>query len=177
VFGVKMQKFLNVMLILFAGIILTACAGKSIPEKSAIICPPAIMDSSGEYMCPYTQDGVLAEWTDNAINASMGAAVGKMAGAYAGQKALEFVPIVGGILGSYAGEAVGRKVALAMAGGEEFIRESSDLSFNTLEDMAVYLYVNYSEHEHYQAAIKCTGEIYPDFPKIYMVALQNAPTR
>ena len=155
---------------------LTACVGKSIPDKSAMICPTPKLDNTGEYMCPYTQDGVLAEWTDNAINAAIGASVGSMAGAYAGQQALGMVPFVGGFLGSYAGEEMGRMVALEMAGGEEFVIESSDVSFDTLEDMSVYLYVKHSNHEHYQSALDATMKIYPDFQGVYQHALVNAPT-
>lgn len=73
-----------------------------------------------------------------------------------------------------AGEAIGRKIAIEAAGGQEYIRETSDLSFRNVEDMAVWLYVNKHGHEHYQAAIKATGEIYPDFQKKFQNALLNA---
>ena len=128
-------------------------------------------------MCPYTQDGVLAEWVDKAINAKMGATVGKHAGAYAGQKALENVPLLGGWLGSKAGEAAGRAIAIKASGGWEYIKSTSDMSFDSLNDMSVYLYARHSSHEHYKDALDATMEIYPKLKKGYYKAIQKAKTK
>lgn len=170
----KAAKFL---LYIFIAVTLSACAGREIPPPNAMVLPTPILDNSGMYMCPYTQDDVLAEWTDNAINAKVGSAVGQMAGAYAGQKALEVVPFVGGLLGSMAGKAIGRSIALEAAGGIEFIKESSDISFSNLEDMSVYMYGKYSTHEHYASALDAAMEIYPDLRGTYMNALYNAESK
>lgn len=128
----------------------------------------AIQDNSGEYMCPWTSDGVLADWVDKAINASTGASVGSAAGAYAGRKALENVPFLGSFLGSKVGEATGRKVALEAAGGHDYIRETSDLSFNSLETMARYIHAKYAGTSHFQEAVKAANEIYPGLQKAVM---------
>jgi len=125
-------------------------------------------------MCPYTQDGVLAEWTDKAINAKVGATIGKHAGAFAGQKALEQVPFVGGMLGQKVGEEAGRAIAIESCGGMQAIKESSDISFNSLEDMSLYIYVKNSGHEHYQSALDSTCEIYPKLKKVYYSTLVRA---
>jgi hypothetical protein len=135
------------------------------------------MDNSGKYMCPYTQDDVLAEWVDKAIQAKLGATLGKTVGAYAGQKALEQVPLLGGFLGSMAGEAAGRAIAIQAAGGWDFIKSTSDLSFNSVDNMAVYLYVMHSSHEHYQQALNATCEIYPELSNRYSYAIRKAPRR
>jgi len=156
---------------------LTACVSTKIPDATSVMLPPPIMDNSGEYMCPYTQDDVLAEWTDNAINAKIGAQAGQLAGAYAGQKALEQVPLLGGFLGSMAGEEAGRLIAIEAAGGMEVIVESSDTSFDSLEDMSVYMYGKYSTHEHYQEALDAAMTIYPDLTDTYSSALYNAQTK
>ncbi len=158
------------MVSVFAGCVAT----QNISQPSEMDAPEPIADNSGEYMCPYTSDGVMCEWTDKAVNASMGSTIGKTAGAYAGAKALEQVPFVGGFLGGMAGDAIGREMAIQASGGWEYIKETSDLSFNNLEEMAVYMYVNHSTHEHYQAVLKATGEIYPDFNKVYTSALVSA---
>ena len=125
-------------------------------------------------MCPYTQDSVLAEWTDKAINAKIGATIGKHLGTYAGQKALEQVPFIGGMLGSKFGEEVGRKIAIESAGGMETIKSSSDISFNSIDDMSVYMYVHYSGNEHYQEALAAAFEIYPELGKGYYLTLVRA---
>jgi len=164
--------FWLVLIIVFAGF-LTGCATPLL-RPDQMVAPQPILGNSGQYMCPYTQDGVMAEWTDKAINAKIGSRVGQMAGTYAGQKALEQVPFVGGFIGSHVGEAVGRKIAIESAGGMDYIKEKSDLSFNNIGDMSVYLYVKHSNHPHYQDALDAAMEIYPELKKEYYLALQKA---
>lgn len=144
------------------------------PKPTELTAPAPIPDNSGAYMCPYTQDGVVAPWCDKAVNASAGATVGKVAGAYAGSKLLEQVPFVGGFLGAKAGEAGGRAIAIQGCGGMEYIKETSDMSFNSVDDLAVWMYVTQSENEHYQQVWKATNSIYPEFGKNFNKALYNA---
>ncbi len=164
------------LLVIFTAALIGACAPAQ-PQPGEVIPPDPIEGNSGEYMCPYTSDGVVAPWVDKAVNASAAASAGKMAGAYLGQKALEQVPFVGGFLGSKAGEAVGRKIAIEASGGWEYIKETSDLSFNTVEDLAVWLYATKSTNEHYQQVFKATTGIYPELQKNYYRAIMNAPKR
>ena len=56
----------------------------------------------------------------------------------------------------------------------EGIRNKSDISFNTLDDEAVYMYVNYSEREDYKKALRAMYDIYPPFKKTYPKALAKA---
>jgi len=125
-------------------------------------------------MCPYTQDGVLAEWVDKAINAKMGATIGKHAGAYLGKKALENIPFVGGFLGGKFGESAGRAIAIKASGGWEYIKSTSDTSFDNVDNLAVYLYAKHSSHPHYNNALKATWGIYPELQKRYYNALLKA---
>lgn len=170
--------------ILVIGLLLAAffqfgCASMSGPgiQPHEIAAPEPINGNSGEYMCPYTSDGVVAEWVDKAVNAKMGATVGKHAGAYAGQKALEQVPFIGGLLGQKAGEAVGRKIAIEASGGWDYIKETSDLSFNSVDNLAVYLYAERSDHSHYREVLDATREIYPELKERYHQAIIQAPRR
>lgn len=120
-----------------------------------------IPDNSGEYMNPWTSDGVLAEWVDKAINAKMGSAVGSAAGAYAASKALDNVPFVGGFLGSKVGKKMGHSAAISASGGMDYIRQTSDQSFRSLEDMARYLKAVHGTNSNFQDAIKAADAIYP----------------
>ena len=165
--------FRFMLIIAFAGF-LTGCAAQQISKPDQMVAPKPILGNSGKYMCPYTQDGVMAEWTDKAINAKIGSKVGAMTGTYTGQKAFEKVPFVGGVIGSHVGEAVGRKVAIESAGGMDYIKKKSDLSFNDIGDMSVYLYVKHSNHPHYQNALDAAMEIYPELKKEYYPAIQKA---
>mgnify|MGYP000020370598 CR=1 FL=1 len=94
-----------------------------------------------------------------------------------GSKLLEQIPFVGGFLGQAAGDAAGRAIALEAAGGEEFMKETSDLSFNSLDNLSVYVYAKFSSHEHYQSALNATMDIYPDMKKIYMSSIYEAQVK
>ncbi|MGJ3255988.1 MAG: PDZ domain-containing protein [Alcanivorax sp.] len=128
----------------------------------------ALKNNSGKYLSPYTSDGVTAEWVNKAINVSMGkatgSAVGGVAGAYAANKVLENVPfggMLGGFLGSKAGKAVGGNTALEASGGWDFIRNSSDISFNSMSDMAQWLATTHSTKSNFVDVIKAADKIYP----------------
>lgn len=172
------QSLSTTLFVIFLVLSLTSCVTPpKIASPDQLTAPSPRLDNKGTVMCPYTQDGVLAEWVDKAINAKMGATIGKHAGTYAGQKAMENVPFVGGFLGSMAGEAAGRAIAIEASGGMEYIISTSDMSFDNIDDMAVYLYVKHSSHEHYQAGLDATMEIYPELKKRYSQALHQAKTK
>lgn len=171
-----MKKFVYLPMVLSLSVIfLGGCATtRKMTSPNELVCPQPIQGNTGKYMCPYTQDGVLAEWIDRAINAKIGGAVGQYAGTFAGQKALEQVPFVGGFLGGKVGEEAGKAIVIKMAGGMDYIKKTSDLSFDSIDDMAVYLYVNNSQHEHYQKALSSTFEIYPELKRKYYAAIAKA---
>lgn len=173
----KFQFSLQCTAVLLVLVLLQGCASTqpiAEPAQLAPIAPEPEPGNSGDYMSPYTTDKVLAEWVDKAINAEMGASIGSTAGAYAGQKAMEQVPFIGGFLGSTVGESIGREVAVQSSGGWDYIESTSDQSFNSLEDLAVHMYVNYSNNKHYQDALQATSSIYPDLQEVYAPALRTA---
>jgi hypothetical protein len=126
------------------------------------------------FMSPYTVVGTVALWVEKGRSASAGSAVGGFLGAQAGQKMAEQIPFFGGMIGKAVGESAGRAVALKMVGGEEFIRANSDMSFNTVQDLAVYMYAKNSSHKDFAAVLKLTQEIYPDLKTGYYPAIYNA---
>lgn len=177
-----MSRTAAISVVALGFVVLAGCAGIGGPQLAqpaqlATIAPQPIYGNSGEFMSPYTEDGVVAGWVDKAINAKLGAAIGSQAGAYAGRKLMENVPFFGGMLGQRVGDAAGRKIAIEASGGWEYIKETSDLSFNRLEDMAVYLYANHSSHPDYQKVLEATYEIYPDLQQAYMPAIMAASRR
>jgi hypothetical protein len=163
--------------IVIAAFVLTGCAGMQGPQlaaPTAIQAPQPILGNGGKYMSPYTEDGTVAVWVEKGRSASAGSAIGGFLGAQAGQKLAEQIPFVGGFLGQAVGESAGRAVALQMVGGEEFIRANSDMSFNTVQDMAVYMYAKNSSHKDFAEALKLTQEIYPELKSAYYPAIANA---
>lgn len=138
-------------------------------DISALVIP----NNSGQYLSPYTTDAVTAEWVDKAINAKMGSAAGSAlgaaAGAYAGRKALEHIPggslfgsFLGGMAGSKAGKGVGRDAAIAASGGWEYIRATSDQSFQSVHHMARWLVAEHGSNPNFKDVISATSQIYPD---------------
>lgn len=169
-----MKKLLSLAFVLILG----ACASApQLVPPTAMKAPDPVIGNSGRYMSPYTEDGTVALWVEKGRNASAGSSIGGFVGAQAGAKLAENIPFVGGLLGQKAGEAAGRSIALKMVGGEEFIKQNSDLSFNTVHDMAVYMYVKNSSHKDYAQVLDLTQKIYPELKTAYYPALVNASAR
>jgi hypothetical protein len=161
-----------------ASLLLGACESVPPPAPSAILAPVPIQGNTGKYMSPYTSDGVVAEWVDKGVNARIGAGVGSAAGSYVGSQVMGQIPFVGGMLGQAVGDEAGRQVAISMSGGEEYIRKTSDLSFNSIDELAVWLYaVHSTDKEHFDQVFKETCSIYPELTDRYMPAIQSARRR
>jgi hypothetical protein len=156
-------------------LLLSACASAPhMAAPTALRAPAPIMGTTGKFMSPYTEDGTVAAWVEKGRNASTGASIGGFLGAQAGQKVAENIPFIGGILGQAVGEHAGRAIALKMVGGEEFIRANSDISFNSVNDLAVYMYAKNSTHKDFAEALKLTQEIYPELKTAYYQSIINA---
>lgn len=156
-------------------LLLSACASAPrMAAPTALRAPAPIMGTTGKFMSPYTEDGTVAAWVEKGRSASAGAGIGGFVGAQAGQKLASNIPFVGGMLGQAVGESAGRAVALKMVGGEEFIRANSDMSFNNIDDLAVYMYVKNSSHKDFAEALKLTQDIYPELKTRYYQAIMTA---
>lgn len=172
-------------------LMLSGCAStNSVPDSSSfappgkITAPRPIAGNGGKYMCPFTANGTVAAWakvryveTDNGsdIAANVGGAVGKQAA----DKALDFVPFgLGGMIGQHAGEAAGRAAtsknidnALPSMGT---VKASSDISFNSVDKLAIYMYAKHSAHKEYARILELAGRIYPELQQEYVSAIEKA---
>jgi len=147
------------------------CSSRPFPRPDQVRVPTPIEGNYGEYMCPYTSDGTVAVWVAKGINLKIGSKAGEYAGRRLGND--DTFLITGWI-----GKKLGHWAALNAIGGEEFIRENSDLSFNDLEEMIVYLYANYYGTEHYVEVLNLTSEIYTDLDNdAYLGAIWRADSR
>lgn len=165
----------RILACVFVLVTVGACA--TIPPPTQVKVPAPRMDNAGAFMSPYTQDGVVAPWVDKAINVKLGTTIGSTAGAFVGQQLLGQIPIVGGILGEKLGRETARMIALEAIGGEEYIKNTSDMSFDTVPNLIVYLYAKHSEHPHYQDVVSAIGDIYPDVQPLYMSSIMAAAVR
>jgi len=160
-----------------AALLLAACAtpGPQLAAPTQLIAPAPIAGNTGKYMSPFTEDGTVAPWVEKGRAASAGSSVGAFAGAEAGKHLASAIPFVGGFIGQTIGEKAGRAIALEMVGGEENIRNTSDMSFNTVDDLAVYMYVKNSSHKDYAEVLHLTQQIYPELVQRYIPAIAAAP--
>jgi len=129
------------------------------PRPDEVVVPTPRYDNHGKHMCCYTQDEVLAKWIDKAICAKLGASIGEYAGRETGKELLEQVPFIGGWLGEKVGQAAGRAIPIEMAGGWDYIKRTSDISFDSINDYAVYLYANYSYRENYEEVLEAVRDV------------------
>jgi len=67
-----------------------------------------------------------------------------------------------------------RDSAVKAAGGRKFMRSSSDLSFNKLDDLAVWHYVNHSTAPEFKRVQKFLTELYPYLAENYGNAVRHA---
>ncbi len=175
VLNTKQDILLSMKVIGFAFLVFfMGCVPAAILPPTQLRSPEPIEDNTGKYLCPYTSDGTVSEWVDKGLAARIGSSVGRYAGEKAGKKALENVPILGGWLGRRVGETVGRNIAIRMCGGWNVMRSSTDLSFNKMEDLAVWMYVVHSSDGNYNKVLELTMEVYPEMKTGYMKAIRNA---
>ena len=139
--------------------------GAAVPMTQAtsagLAVPQPILGNTGQFMSPFTEDGTVTVWVEKAVNAKIGSAVGGMVGAEAGKKMFEQVPLFGGMFGKSVGEAAGREIAIKAAGGWDFIKANSDLSFDSLREMSVWMKTTHGASPHYAAVVSSIKEIYP----------------
>ncbi|NQZ56512.1 MAG: hypothetical protein HRT88_03450 [Lentisphaeraceae bacterium] len=164
--------------LLVVAMLMCSCASRpQYPVANTLIVPAPIEGNSGKYMCPFTSDDTICQWVSAGIGAKAGASVGAAIGAYAGQKALEQIPFVGGFIGQRVGRKIGREIAIKSMGGMEAIKKGSDLSFNNIGTLSVYIYAKHSAHEEYADVVSLMGELYPDFQTQYPRAVLSAPRK
>lgn len=152
------------------------------PDK--ITAPSPIAGNSGKYRSPYTAAGTVALWaqkpvaeTDN--GSDLAASVGGAVGQQVTQKALDFVPFgLGGMIGQKAGESAARaatkKNIEPELPGMDAVSASSDISFNSADELAVYMYAKHSAHGQYARVLALAQRVYPELQDAYTSAIEKA---
>lgn len=168
-----MYRAKSLVVAVLCTILLTACASNKDWQHINLSPPAPIEGNSGKFYSPYTSDDVLAPWVDKAVKVKLGAAVGSTVGQVAGIAASAAVPGLGPLL-EMGVKSIGRKIALTAVGGWAYVKETSDLSFNKLEDLSIFVYAKYGEHEHYNAAVGTMSAIYPALQGGYMQFVNQA---
>lgn len=152
------------------------------PNK--ITAPRPLVGNHGKYMSPYTADGAIAPWaqenstgTDNGseVAASVGSAVGQQVA----NRALSFVPFgLGGVIGRGVGESVARASTRKKSEPElpslDAVKAGSDVSFDTVDQLAVHLYSKFAAHADYARVLALTKTVYPELEQAYIPAIEKA---
>jgi len=138
--------------------------------------PAPLLDKSGHYFLPVNANGEMAEWAAKTLNVQLGALAGAKAGEAAGKQVASHVPF-GGLASGLIKNKAKELGAVTAVGGYDFIKKTSELSFNNLEDYAVYLHVSQGGGASYTEAVAAAMAIYPDLEKSYDTSIRNAYER
>ena len=135
--------------------------------------PAALGSSKGKYLVPFTKEGQLTEWADEALNAQAGAAAGEQAGKALGRALASKVPLCG--LAAGGAKKKGKQMGAAAAiGGMKFIKETMENSLNNVDDYTEYLHVEYSDHPDYQKGLASAMALHPEMEGRTDFAMSNA---
>jgi len=138
------------------------------------VAPKPRTDNAGKFFLPYDANGQLTAWANKALEAQIGAAVGAKAGEKAGQMAASKIPLAGGLLAMGAKKKGKELGALAALGGPKFIKQSSSLSFDRLEDLSLYLHLNHAASADFVKAFAAAMALYPELATNYEAAIKQA---
>jgi len=135
--------------------------------------PEPRYDSEGEFLFPYKDDGFITEWAEKSLTAQVGAEAGALVGdAVAGGIAsrVPFGGLAGGLIRGKSKE-LGSVTAL---GGWEFIRQTSELSFDNLNEFSVYMHAEFQGLPDYEQALAAAMAIYPTLERSHKRAIDKA---
>ena len=147
----------------------------AVPAGS-IPAPTPLKNTRGHYLLPYTEQGTLTEWATKALRVQVGAAVGAQVGAEAGKQVASHVPF-GGLASGFMKKKGKEMGAIAALGGMKYIKQTSSLSFDDLDNYAVYLHVTYGADPNHAQALAAAMAVYPELEGRYQAAIQQAYQR
>jgi hypothetical protein len=145
-------------------------------EGAIVLEAPEPVKGAGErYLLPHRADGELTAWAEKGLGATgkVGAAVGEKAGDAAGKDLASKVPF-GGIAGGLM-KSKGKEIG-AMAGlsGADFVKANSELSFKSLNEYAVHLFVRHGGDSNYKEVLSVAMALYPDLGGRFQGGIQDA---
>ncbi len=135
--------------------------------------PAPAVGVTGKYLLPVGADGSLTEWAQKALQIQVGNIAGEQAGG-AAAKGLGSVVPGGGLAGGFLKKKGKEAGAVAALGGPEFVKKTSSISFDTVEDYAVYLHAKAGKSADYTKAVQAAIALYPDLEKTYSASIAAA---
>ncbi len=132
-----------------------------------------IQGNTGKFLFPFDQGGNATEWADKALAAKVGAMAAEKATDSAINAAAARVPFGGLMAGAAKSKAKGTGAVVAI-GGWEFIKETSTLSFDRLDDYSIYLHSEYNGLPEYESALAAAMAVYPKLEKSHRSYIDKA---
>jgi len=129
--------------------------------------------SEGKFLLPFDIDGNPTAWATKALNAKAGAAAGKIVGDKAVDSLVSKVPF-GGFLSGVAKSKAKETGAVLAIGGWDYIKETSSLSFDNLQDYSVYLHSEFNGLPGYEDALGAAMAVYPRLEKSHKRSIAKA---
>ena len=141
-----------------------------LPAPSQLKVPVPHGPGAGQYVSPYTRSGELAAWAQAALDAADPAS---FLGSVRAQNASWWSTGVEVLTGERAALEVNAET-LEDAGGWESVRSTSDVTFNDVDDLAVYLYATHGSDSRYLRVLKVTQDLNPGLAPAYREAIRRA---
>jgi len=174
-------KVANVVTVIFLTLILSGYSNFSaaseqvkIAQPDQLAVPAPLTDGAGQYFVPYTTDGVVTDWIDKGIELEMGANIGTLIGVGLANEVLTEIPVFGAMIGKSIGDRIGKEAAISAIGGIDYIKRTSDFSFQKIENFAVFLYAKHATHKDYKRVFEITVMVYPELKDVYYSAIVQA---
>ena len=144
--------------------LLTRTDALTVKYQFVEISPPEPLDGArGEYLSAYRLDGSLTEWAQKMLEAKPdGFSFGDC------KKKSQKLTISGFSLGGGGkGSSCITKVAVKSAGGKRAVAKTTELSFERLDNLAIYLHAMHRNDETYEQALALTLTLYPELEDRY----------
>jgi hypothetical protein len=139
-------------------------------EQTVVVDAPApIATNKGKYLLPYKANGEMTEWAGKALNVE----VAKLAGEKAGDAVASKIPF-GGFASGLIKKKTKEVAAVTALGGMNFLKSTSELSFDSLNEYAVYLHVRHSTDANYKEVLAAAMALYPDLEGRFDGAVKEA---
>lgn len=153
----------------------------------ALQAPTPRADGQGQFVSPYTAAGQLTAWAQTGMSATtagvVGGEVGKVAATTAAVTVISRAPglasvpgsgVLMGMFSKKAAKEVEEASPIVLMGGWDSIRGGSDQSFDSLDDLAVFMHAKHLNHPDYSSALAATIALYPELDARYEPAVEAA---
>jgi hypothetical protein len=141
-----------------------------LPSQLNVPVPKGL--GEGAVVSPFTRSGELAGWAQAALD---GADPASFLGSVRAQNASWWSTGVEVLTGERETIEV-NATTLEDAGGWANVRATSDVTFDRVEDLAVYLYAVHGKDARFLRALKVTQDLNPELAPAYRDAIRDAAT-